>query len=114
MRGRRGEPGAGRQRVGLFLGEIHPLADADGEEVLAAWAGLGYYRRARVLHLAAREVTERHAGAFPRDAAGLRTWLASGGRADALFLDVQMPGTDGFKVLEALDDRVPPAVVLKP
>jgi A/G-specific adenine glycosylase len=32
------------------------LAQADADEVLAAWAGLGYYRRARLLHALAKEV----------------------------------------------------------
>jgi A/G-specific adenine glycosylase len=58
-----------------FLGRfptVRELAAADVDEVLSLWSGLGYYRRARVLHLAAREVTERYGGAFPADAAGLR------------------------------------------
>ena len=46
------------------------LAGADEEEVLAEWSGLGYYRRARSLHAAARQIVERHAGRVPgeRDA----------------------------------------------
>ena len=47
------------------------LAAAPIEDVLAAWAGLGYYARARNLHACARAVTV--AGGFPRDLAGLRT-----------------------------------------
>lgn len=35
------------------------LARADADEVLAAWAGLGYYRRARLLHALAKEVAAR-------------------------------------------------------
>lgn len=47
------------------------LADASGDEVLGAWAGLGYYGRARALHRAARQLaTERRE--IPRDAASLR------------------------------------------
>ena len=49
---------------------VDALAAAAQEAVLAAWAGLGYYARARNLHLAARVVTA--AGGFPRDLAGLR------------------------------------------
>lgn len=41
------------------------LAAAPLDAVLAAWAGLGYYSRARNLHKCAREVTEAHAGRFP-------------------------------------------------
>jgi A/G-specific adenine glycosylase len=47
--------------------DIASLAAADEDEVLAHWAGLGYYRRARFLHAGARQVVERHAGEFPRD-----------------------------------------------
>ncbi len=45
------------------------LAAASSEELHAAWAGLGYYRRARNLQAAARVVVER--GGFPSDRAGL-------------------------------------------
>jgi A/G-specific adenine glycosylase len=43
------------------------LARARSESVLRAWAGLGYYSRARNLHRAARSIVTRHAGKFPRD-----------------------------------------------
>jgi A/G-specific adenine glycosylase len=49
---------------------VEALAAAPLEEVLAAWAGLGYYARARNLHACARAVVA--AGGFPRDLAGLR------------------------------------------
>jgi len=49
---------------------VHALAAASLDDVLAAWAGLGYYARARNLHACARAVVA--AGGFPRDAAGLR------------------------------------------
>ena len=42
------------------------LARAEEEEVLAAWSGLGYYRRARLLHAGARFVVEHHGGRLPR------------------------------------------------
>jgi A/G-specific adenine glycosylase len=48
------------------------LAKADLGEVLGAWSGLGYYRRARALHTGAREVVEKYGGELPRDAASLR------------------------------------------
>ena len=48
------------------------LADAPEAEVLAAWSGLGYYRRARMLHAAAREVVQRHGGRMPTDPAAIR------------------------------------------
>jgi A/G-specific adenine glycosylase len=49
---------------------VDALAAAPLEDVLAAWAGLGYYARARNLHACARAVVA--AGGFPRDLAGLR------------------------------------------
>jgi A/G-specific adenine glycosylase len=50
---------------------VQDLARAEVEEVLAAWSGLGYYRRARQLHAAARQVAGA-GGAFPGSVAGLR------------------------------------------
>lgn len=44
---------------------IHTLAKADEQEVLTLWQGLGYYRRARNLHAAARMVVEQFAGEVP-------------------------------------------------
>lgn len=44
---------------------VKALAAADESEVLKLWEGLGYYRRARQLHAAARQIAERHAGQFP-------------------------------------------------
>jgi len=52
-----------------FLGRFptaRALAEADVDEVLALWSGLGYYSRARRLHVAARAILERHEGEFPR------------------------------------------------
>lgn len=46
---------------------IQALADSNEEDVLRAWEGLGYYRRARQLRKAAQVIVERHEGRFPRD-----------------------------------------------
>lgn len=48
------------------------LAAADIEDVLKAWAGLGYYSRARNLHACARAVVAQHGGRFPDTEDGLR------------------------------------------
>jgi len=59
----------------LFLAAlptVQALAAASEPEVLALWSGLGYYRRARMLHRAAKVVAEELAGAMPRTAEGLR------------------------------------------
>lgn len=52
--------------------DVVALAAATEEEVLDAWSGLGYYRRARQLHAAARLIATRDAGALPHAAAGWR------------------------------------------
>jgi A/G-specific adenine glycosylase len=49
------------------------LARAPEDQVLALWSGLGYYRRARLLHRAARTIVERFGGVTPTDPALLRT-----------------------------------------
>ncbi len=51
---------------------VASLAGAPLDDVLAAWAGLGYYSRARNLHAGARAIGERWGGALPRSAALLR------------------------------------------
>lgn len=50
---------------------LRALAAADVDDVLQTWSGLGYYRRARMLHAAAREMVATHNGRFPRDHAAL-------------------------------------------
>ncbi|HZR33463.1 MAG TPA: A/G-specific adenine glycosylase [Terriglobales bacterium] len=60
------------QRFLQLFPDVNSLAGADISAVLAAWSGLGYYRRARALHEAARRVVAEHGGAFPRDVDGLR------------------------------------------
>lgn len=51
---------------------VSDLAAAPDEEVMAAWAGLGYYARARNLLKCARAVAQDHAGVFPDTEDGLR------------------------------------------
>ena len=51
---------------------VGALAATPLDEVLRAWAGLGYYARARNLHACAKAVMERHGGNFPADLAALR------------------------------------------
>jgi A/G-specific adenine glycosylase len=45
---------------------VSALAEAPLPEVLAAWSGLGYYRRARLLHAAARQIVQEHNGQLPQ------------------------------------------------
>ncbi len=53
-------------------GDVHALAVAPLDDVLKAWAGLGYYARARNMHACAIAVVERHGGEFPPSEAALR------------------------------------------
>jgi len=52
--------------------DLEALAAAPLDEVLAAWAGLGYYARARNMHACARALAERHRGQFPASESALR------------------------------------------
>jgi A/G-specific adenine glycosylase len=52
---------------------IESLAAADEREVLALWSGMGYYRRARNLHAAAKEVVAKYGGRVPSSVEELQT-----------------------------------------
>jgi A/G-specific adenine glycosylase len=51
---------------------LHSLAAAPEHDVLALWSGLGYYRRARMLHKAAQLVVDQFEGELPRTSDALR------------------------------------------
>ncbi len=62
-------------RYGPFLERyptVEALASATEQDVLASWAGLGYYRRARMLHAAARQIVGEHGGRLPAEPRLLR------------------------------------------
>jgi A/G-specific adenine glycosylase len=63
--------------------DVKALADAKQDDVLAAWAGLGYYARARNLHAAAKMVAHEMGGTFPTTAEGLRALPGVGGYTSA-------------------------------
>jgi A/G-specific adenine glycosylase len=50
---------------------VQALATASEDAVLGAWSGLGYYRRARMLHQCARQITEQYGGHFPPNSESL-------------------------------------------
>ncbi len=50
---------------------VEVLAAASEDAVLAAWSGLGYYRRARMLHRCARQIAKQHGGCFPQNSEAL-------------------------------------------
>jgi A/G-specific adenine glycosylase len=54
------------------LPDVQILAAANEQQVLRLWEGLGYYRRARQLHAAAKEIVARYGGQFPQQESELR------------------------------------------
>jgi len=67
--------------------DVQALAAAPLDAVLAAWAGLGYYSRARLLHRCAQRVVQQHAARFPTEAAELEM-LPGIGRSTAAAIAV--------------------------
>ncbi len=94
--------------------DVEALARADRHDVLKAWEGLGYYARARRLHAAAREVTERHGGELPSDPDRLRELPGIGpytaGAVASLAFGRPEPAVDGNtrRVLSRLHDLADP------
>ena len=78
---------------------VQALASASLEEVNQAWSGLGYYRRARLLHAGAQHVTEQLGGRLPRTAAALKTLPGVGpytaGAIASIAFRQQTPAVDG-------------------
>jgi A/G-specific adenine glycosylase len=79
--------------------DLRALATADTEDVLAEWAGLGYYGRARNLQTAARQVVEEWGGVMPDDVEGLRSLKGVGrytaGAVASIAFDRPAPVVDG-------------------
>src|SRR5699024_3744825 len=55
------------QRFMARFPTVEALAEAKSDDVMAHWAGLGYYARARNLHKAAKQIVAEHGGRFPPD-----------------------------------------------
>ena len=75
--------------------DVAAVAAAPEEDLLKAWEGLGYYRRARNIQAAARVIMERHGGVFPR------------AHADILALPGVGPYTAGAIASTAYNEEVP-------
>jgi A/G-specific adenine glycosylase len=75
------------------------LAEADEDAVLSRWSGLGYYRRARLLHAGVREVVARYGGEVPEDADARRALPGVGrytaGAIGSIAFDKEEPIVDG-------------------
>lgn len=78
---------------------VGDLAAAAEEEVLSLWSGLGYYRRARQLHAAARLIVSRYHGAFPRKHADVLSLPGIGRYTAGAILSIAdgqcLPAVDG-------------------
>ncbi len=57
---------------------IFDVASASEEEIMHAWEGLGYYRRARYLHETAKKICDEHQGTIPADSEILKTFKGLG------------------------------------
>ena len=64
------------------------LANADQDEVLKHWSGLGYYARARNMHAAAKQVRDEFAGEFPDDIVSMQTLPGIGRSTAAAILSI--------------------------
>jgi len=78
---------------------VQDLAAAPLEEVLQAWAGLGYYSRARNLHACAQKIVAEHGGVFPAHEDELRRLPGVGpytaGAIAAIAFNRPVPAVDG-------------------
>jgi A/G-specific adenine glycosylase len=104
------------QRYESFLArfpDLSTLASSPFADLLAEWAGLGYYRRVRGLHAAARRIHEDHGGKLPRTAAALELLPGFGrytaGAVASIAFDEPVAAVDGnvervFSRLLALDE----------
>ncbi len=112
---------------------VQAFADADEEDILRLWQGLGYYSRARNMHKAAKEVMHRFGGVFPSRYAELVTLPGVGDYTAAAIasfssnehsavldgnvfrvlsrvfgLDIPINSTEGKKVFKNLADELLP------
>lgn len=78
---------------------VRALAAASERDVLKSWEGLGYYRRARLLHAAARRIVERHAGHFPESVEAIAALPGVGrytlGAVGSIAFGLRLPVLDG-------------------
>lgn len=67
---------------------VNALAEAEQDEVLRLWEGLGYYSRARNMHRAAQQVVAEHGGVFPADPETFRALPGVGPYTNAAVLSI--------------------------
>jgi len=93
------------ERFGVFVErfpDVRALAEADESSVLGLWSGLGYYRRARLLHACAGAIMERHGGEVPSRVEDLRALPGVGaytaGAIASIVFGMPAPAVDGNAV----------------
>lgn len=78
---------------------LQSLAEAEEQQVLKAWEGLGYYSRARNLHACARQVVSEYGGNFPQSIQALKKLPGIGdytaGAVASIAFGVRTPAVDG-------------------
>jgi len=67
---------------------VNSLADAEQDDVLKHWSGLGYYARARNMHAAAKTVRDNFKGEFPNDIESIQTLKGIGRSTGAAILSI--------------------------
>ena len=81
------------------LPTIQALAEAPAEQLNKLWEGLGYYSRVRNLQKAARQIMDRHGGAFPTDYESIRALAGIGdytaGAVGSICFELPTPAVDG-------------------
>ncbi|HLA86315.1 MAG TPA: A/G-specific adenine glycosylase [Thermoguttaceae bacterium] len=78
---------------------VQALARAEERRVLRLWEGLGYYRRARQMHEAARAIVQRHGGRFPTDSESVRALPGVGRYTAGAILSIALDARE--PILEA-------------
>lgn len=91
--------------------DVLSLAEAELDEVLSYWQGLGYYRRCEMLHKAAKEIAEKYAGQIPADFERLLALPGIGRYTAAAVMSIGFgipyPAVDGnvLRVIMRVTDR---------
>ena len=83
---------------------LQSVAEADPDEALKLWEGLGYYSRVRNLHKAAQEITRRHGGELPLDHDALRALPGIGEYTAGAILSIA--GNEPVPAIDANVERV--------
>ncbi len=84
--------------------DARSVAEAEPDDVLKLWEGLGYYSRVRNLHKAAREIVDRHGGELPLEHEALRALPGIGEYTAGAILSIA--GNEPIPAVDANVERV--------